>query len=82
MGASISTRALSEFEDALQANQTTLKVCDRPLVLIPPAAIAKAIHLRELTLNNTELTTLPASFGCLVLLEWVSPCSSWAMGSF
>lgn len=70
MGGSVSTRALDEFEDALaDGQQTALTIVNRDLLVIPPVAIAKAIHLRDLTLNNTKLGTLPASFGCLVLLE-------------
>lgn len=69
MGASVSTRALEQLEDALADGSTTLAIADRDLLVLPPAAIAKAIHLRELTLCGTRLGTLPASFGCLVLLE-------------
>lgn len=69
MGASVSTRALEQLEDAITEGCTSLTITNRDLLLLPPAAIAKAIHLRELTLSSTRLGTLPASFGCLVLLE-------------
>lgn len=71
MGASVSTRALEQLEDALADSCTTLTIVDRDVLLLPPAAIAKAIHLRELALIGTRLATLPTSFGCLVLLECV-----------
>jgi hypothetical protein len=68
----ISANALREFEDALAATQQqTLQICHRDLLVIPPSAIAKALHLRELRLTNTRLGSLPASFGCLTQLEYV-----------
>lgn len=75
MGAAVSTRALALLEDALSDGSTALSIVDRDLLLLPPAAVAKAIHLRELSLCGTRLASLPTSFGCLVLLECVVHCS-------
>uniref|UniRef100_K3WQS8 Disease resistance R13L4/SHOC-2-like LRR domain-containing protein n=1 Tax=Globisporangium ultimum (strain ATCC 200006 / CBS 805.95 / DAOM BR144) TaxID=431595 RepID=K3WQS8_GLOUD len=73
MGGSVSTRTLDEFDDAIaDGNAAALTIADRDLLVIPPAAIARALHLRDLALNGTRLGALPTSFGCLVLLERLS----------
>jgi leucine-rich repeat protein SHOC2 len=35
--------------------------------------LERATHLKELRLEHAKLKQLPASFGCLVLLEYVLP---------
>lgn len=74
MGATASTRALAELEAALtpapdgSANEK-LVVSGRELIAFPPAALERARHLRELSLTDARLGSLPASIGTLVLLE-------------
>ncbi|RLN86292.1 hypothetical protein BBJ28_00001860 [Nothophytophthora sp. Chile5] len=74
MGAGASTRALEELEAALHgagdAGKLVVRHCD--LRALPPELLARATHLRELTLEHAKLRQLPASFGCLVLLERLS----------
>ncbi|KAL4174828.1 hypothetical protein KRP22_006757 [Phytophthora ramorum] len=74
MGAGASTKALGEFEAALESSDSTSKLvvtsCD--LLVLPPEILERAAHLRELRLEHAKLKQLPASFGCLVLLERLS----------
>lgn len=72
MGASVSTRALAAFEDALGGEgerREALVMSGKELLEIPSAALERALHLRELCITDARLSKLPASFGCLVQLE-------------
>ncbi|OWZ13517.1 putative LRR protein [Phytophthora megakarya] len=74
MGAAVSTKALEQFDAALKDSETTkrLVVRDCELLVLPPKDLERTIHLRELRLEHAKLKQLPASFGCLLLLERLS----------
>jgi leucine-rich repeat protein SHOC2 len=78
MGAGVSTKALEDFDAALKGSDGSdgsdrLVVGHCELLTLPPKMLERATHLKELRLEHAKLKQLPASFGCLVLLEYVLP---------